>query len=92
MLVLSRKVDQRVRIGDNIEVVVLAVDGHQVKLGIQAPRDVTILRFELVEDVQEENRRAAAAPATSLPLGSLLKGLAHLRPEPDVKQPAAPNP
>ena len=81
MLVLTRKIDQRIRIGADIEVVVLGIDGDHVKLGIQAPRQIPVLRYELVQDVTDENRRAAAAAATStLPHQSLLQSLASLRP------------
>ena len=75
MLVLSRKIDQRILIGTDVEVVVLGIEGDHVKLGIQAPRQIPVVRYELLQDVEEENRRAAAA----LPAQSLLSGLAGLR-------------
>ena len=59
MLVLGRKTNQSVMIGDDIVITVLAVDGDQVKIGIQAPAQVTILRQELYETVKQENLRAA---------------------------------
>ncbi len=59
MLVLGRKTNQSVMIGDEIVVTILAVDGDQVKIGIQAPAQVTILRQELYETVKQENLRAA---------------------------------
>lgn len=59
MLVLGRKINQSVMIGDEIVVTILAVDGEQVKIGIQAPSHVTILRQELYETVKEENLCAA---------------------------------
>ena len=49
MLVLSRKAGQRVRIGDDVEVTVVTVEGGKVRLGFVAPRDVTIVRTELLE-------------------------------------------
>ena len=49
MLVLSRKHTQELRIGDDITITVLEVKGHGVRLGIQAPRDVRILRGELMD-------------------------------------------
>lgn len=55
MLVLSRKVEEVIRIGDDIQVKVLRIDGNRVKLGIVAPRDVRVLRHEL----QSEETRAA---------------------------------
>lgn len=59
MLVLTRKKDQSIIIGDSIKIVVVDVRGDQVKLGIQAPNDVSIHRQEVYEDIQAENRRAA---------------------------------
>lgn len=50
MLILTRRIDESLLIGDHIEVVVLEVWGSQVRLGVRAPDDVKILRDELVED------------------------------------------
>ena len=76
MLVLSRKVDQRIRIGENIEIVVVSIDGDHVKLGIEAPREIRVLRNELLQDVEAENRRAvAAATGAALPLAAALRRL-----------------
>jgi carbon storage regulator len=61
MLVLSRKSEQSVLVGDDIVITVLAIDGDRVKLGIQAPRDVTVLRHEIHEQVQSANNEAASA-------------------------------
>jgi len=63
MLVLTRRRGQVVRIGDDVEVVLLAVQGDQVRLGIRAPRDISVVRGELLDQVREENRAAAQAPA-----------------------------
>lgn len=61
MLVLSRKVDERILIGDGIEVQVLSIIGGRVRLGVTAPRDVTVLRAELeVEPPADASREAAA--------------------------------
>ncbi|MFS8580225.1 MAG: carbon storage regulator CsrA, partial [Novibacillus thermophilus] len=54
MLVLRRKVGETLVIDENIEVVVLQVEGDRVKLGIQAPKDVEIVRKELLDAVEEE--------------------------------------
>jgi carbon storage regulator len=59
MLILTRKVDQGIVIQDNILVTVLRVDGDRVMIGISAPRDVTVLRQELLN---QEGRRAATSP------------------------------
>jgi carbon storage regulator len=54
MLVLSRNIGEVVRIGDNIEVTVVAVNGHQVRLGINAPREVVVEREEIANRKQHE--------------------------------------
>lgn len=60
MLILGRKPDEAIIIGDGIRVVVIACDRQGVRLGIEAPPDVSILREEIVTSISEENRRAAA--------------------------------
>ncbi|MBI1331586.1 MAG: carbon storage regulator CsrA [Armatimonadetes bacterium] len=67
MLVLTRKVNQTIIIGDNVEVVVLEVRGEQVRLGIRAPRDVSVHRKEIYEQIAEENRGAADVRPEDLP-------------------------
>ncbi len=59
MLVLARKSGQSIRIGDDIEVFVLDVQGETVRLGINAPRTVRVLRAEVIDDVTRQNRQAA---------------------------------
>lgn len=61
MLILGRKVGDSILIGDGIKIVVLACDRGGVRLGIDAPNDVTILRGEIVSDVTAENSRAATS-------------------------------
>lgn len=63
MLILGRKVGDSILIGDDIKVVVLANDRGGVRIGIEAPTDVTILRGEIVADVTAENQRAGASDA-----------------------------
>jgi len=59
MLVLTRRVGERVRIGSDISVVVLEVRGREVRLGVTAPAAVPILREELYLRIQDTNRAAA---------------------------------
>ncbi|MFA9558926.1 carbon storage regulator CsrA [Evansella sp. AB-rgal1] len=59
MLVLTRKTNEAIKIGDDIEIKVLSVDGDQVKIGISAPRHVDIHRKEVYLSIQEENNAAA---------------------------------
>ncbi|MFQ5698205.1 MAG: carbon storage regulator CsrA [Myxococcota bacterium] len=61
MLVLTRKLGETIRIGDEVTVRVLEVHRGQVRLAIDAPRDVSVHREEIWELVRSENQRAAAA-------------------------------
>lgn len=58
MLIITRKKGESLMIGDDIEITVSKLEDGSVKLGIQAPRDITILRKELYEAVEEENKEA----------------------------------
>jgi carbon storage regulator len=60
MLVLTRKPGQSIMIGDGVEVQVLSVAGEKVRLGITAPRDVSIFRNEVYDRIESENNAAAA--------------------------------
>ena len=59
MLVLSRKINQSIVIGDNIEIMLVAIRGDQIKLGINAPRDVKIFRKEVYEEIESQNLEAS---------------------------------
>ena len=61
MLVLSRKLEESIMIGDKIEIKIVAVHGETVKLGITAPRNIPVHRKEVYEEIEEENKRAATA-------------------------------
>lgn len=61
MLVLTRKSNQSIMIGDDIEVSVLSIIGEKVRIGIQAPRDIPVFRKEVYLEIAQE--RAAAGPA-----------------------------
>ena len=81
MLVVSRRPGQSILIGRDIEVFVLEVDGMQVRVGINAPRAIRVLRRELLTQVESENRRAvgnAAGAATAIQeLPDLAERLRH---------------
>lgn len=61
MLYLTRKIGETIIINDNIEVTVIDVRGKSVKLGFTFPSDATVLRQEIYDRIQAENRAAAAA-------------------------------
>ena len=61
MLILSRKEGDFIQIGDDVRIVVLSADRKGVRLGIEAPSSVRILRGEIVADVERENTRATEA-------------------------------
>jgi carbon storage regulator len=61
MLVLTRKSNQSIMIGDDIEVSVLSIMGEKVRIGIQAPRDIPVFRKEVYLEIQQENVAAGAS-------------------------------
>ncbi|OAO78401.1 Carbon storage regulator [Geobacillus stearothermophilus] len=66
MLVLTRKLKEAIQIGDDIEITILAIQGDQVKLGINAPKHIDIHRKEVYLAIQAENNAAAEASEASL--------------------------
>lgn len=62
MLVLTRRRNESIQIGEDIEITVLSIDGDQVKLGIDAPKHVDIHRKEVYVAIQEENSQASKSP------------------------------
>ncbi|MCY9546097.1 carbon storage regulator CsrA [Lysinibacillus xylanilyticus] len=68
MLVLSRKKDESIMIGDQIEIKILAVDGEQIKIGIVAPKTVKVHRSEVFEAIQAQNKEALSASSSFLEL------------------------
>ena len=84
MLVLTRRVDESLVIRDDIIVTVLAVEGDKVKIGIQAPADVTILRQELCEAVRQQNLAAARLAGSAAQSLDMVRQALH-RAEPPAK-------
>lgn len=64
MLALSRKSRESIIIGHDVEITILEIKGDQVKLGINAPKSVSIYRKELYSQIQEENKEAVAGGAS----------------------------
>ncbi|AEE17273.1 carbon storage regulator CsrA [Treponema brennaborense] len=62
MLILSRKVTEKIKIGDEITVTIMEIRGDQVKIGVEAPKNVKVFRQEIFNAIQDENR-AAVSPA-----------------------------
>ncbi len=66
MLVLTRKIEESIVIGEDIEIKVLAISGKSVKLGIIAPKELSVYRKEIYEAIKRENVAASMAPPEKL--------------------------
>ena len=66
MLILTRKLGEQINIGDDITVTLLEVKGTQVKLGIEAPKDISIHRKEIYERIREENLKSSEVDLSDL--------------------------
>jgi carbon storage regulator len=64
MLILSRKVNEKVMIGDDISVSIIEIRGDQVRLGVDAPKTVKVFRQEVYNEIKAENQAAAASVAS----------------------------
>ncbi|MDE6773978.1 MAG: carbon storage regulator CsrA, partial [Treponemataceae bacterium] len=60
MLILSRKVDEKIKIGSDITLTIIEIHGDQVKIGVEAPKNVKVFRQEVYDSSQAQNRAAAA--------------------------------
>jgi carbon storage regulator len=67
MLILARKINESIMIGDQVEISIVDIKGDQVKLGISAPRQVKVYRREVYQMIQQENLEAARAKPDLLP-------------------------
>jgi carbon storage regulator len=72
MLILTRKIDEAIRLGEDIRIVLVQIKGGQVRLGIECPPHIRVLREELYEAVRQENLKALStdpAQIQALPKG-----------------------
>ncbi len=58
MLILSRKIDEKIKIGDDITITLIDVHGDQVKIGVEAPKSIKVFRQEVFDAIQIENKAA----------------------------------
>jgi carbon storage regulator len=77
MLVLTRKPGQSVMIGDGVEVHVLSVAGEKVRLGITAPKDVSIFRNEVYDRIESETEVGPDDEGTNTAVSNALEWLSH---------------
>lgn len=85
MLILTRKTNEAIRIGDDVVIKIVEVNKRHVKIGIEAPRSVTINREEVYQKIQAENREAATTHTDSM------KGIAGLLAGNKTSDPSAVN-
>jgi len=71
MLILSRKTNQKILIGNDIELTIIEVRGDQVKIGIKAPQEIQVFRQELYKEIQAENKSAATVLSSQPSLPNL---------------------
>jgi carbon storage regulator len=73
MLILTRKTGEKIIIGDDITISVIEVRGDQVRIGVDAPKNVKVYREEVLAAIKAENQAAAASKPEELPNGIFLK-------------------
>jgi carbon storage regulator len=73
MLVLTRRLKESIMIGDDIEITIVSIDGEQVKIGIDAPKQIEIHRKEIFIDIQKSNHEAAQTKNITINLQQMLK-------------------
>ena len=76
MLILTRKLEESIMIGDDVEVKILDIHDNKVRLGISAPKDVVVHRREVYQEIRRENVEASA-PQTLDGLSSVFRQEAH---------------
>ena len=72
MLILTRRVGETIVIGDNVIVTVLGIKGNQVRIGINAPKDVSVHREEIYQRIQQEKNTTPVAASVSSPVEAVV--------------------
>jgi carbon storage regulator len=78
MLILTRKLNEKIKIGNDITITITEIRGEQVKIGVEAPNDVKVFRQEVFQAIRQENRAASTAGAADT--ADALKQLGALLP------------
>ena len=73
MLVLSRKINETILIGEDVRVTLLGIEGEKIKIGIDAPKTTKIFREELLEATKNTNQQALNAPIVTFDLSRIRK-------------------
>lgn len=74
MLVLARKKDQSILIGDDIEIVIVDIGDDKVKIGVRAPKTMKVFRKELLQEVEQENKNSAISEKVDISKLSITLG------------------
>ena len=73
MLILTRKTNEKIKIGNEITLSIIEIRGEQVKIGVEAPKEGKVFRREVFNAIQNENRAAAVSPDSIGSLSDLLQ-------------------
>ena len=73
MLILTRKTNEKIKIGNEITLSIIEIKGEQVKIGVEAPKEVKVFRQEVFNAIQNENRAAATSQDSISALSDLFK-------------------
>ncbi|USN53079.1 MAG: carbon storage regulator CsrA [Candidatus Nomurabacteria bacterium] len=87
MLILTRKLGENIRVGDRVKIIILDVKGGQVKIGVDAPKNVAVHREEIYDRVRDENRRASGVSAQAH--GEVAQNFADAKQAPEVNSSSA---
>jgi carbon storage regulator len=77
MLILTRRVGETVMIGNDVTVTILGVKGNQVRVGVNAPRDVAVHREEIFERIKREERGEGSSARPAVAMNGNSNGLEH---------------